>query len=135
MRTVQDVFPNLTVDLTVRYELIQTKNEIEDGEISKEMSDILERTQEVFPFTNNKIIPVWTKSLLFNSNKIKEMPRVIKHINSSVEQHIPGGQDSLEFNRISNLLMQDIFLKPLSDIQLKDLKATWASKRMIDVKL
>ena len=49
------------------------------------MTDVLSKTSKVFSFTNNALIPVWTKSLLFNSNMIKKMEDVIMHINSSKE--------------------------------------------------
>ena len=57
------------------------------------------------------------------------------HINSSKEQKGPESDsqqssgytypEKLSFNRITNLLLQDINLKPLSDIELKDLKTGW----------
>ncbi len=72
-------------DLKVTYKLVEKNNYGEEEEVDKEMSEVIEKTESVFMFTRNKLIPVWTKMLLFNSNMIKKMDKVIKHINNSDE--------------------------------------------------
>lgn len=45
--------------------------------------------------------------------------------------------EKLEFNRISNIISQDINLRPISDLQMKDLLKQWEneSKKICKVKL
>lgn len=70
---IKKCFPNISKDLTITYELVENNNKASEESISKEMTEVLDKTKKVFSFTDNKMIPVWTKMLLFNSNMIKKM--------------------------------------------------------------
>ena len=50
------------------------------------MQVIVNNTHKVFPFTNNRFVPTWAKSILYSSLKIKNVNLVLRHLNSSFEQ-------------------------------------------------
>ena len=94
--------------------------------------------EEVFPFTRpsengNYVCPKWVKSLLFKSNTISDVQKVIRFFNM-------GGETQLEKEhthdpKLSYLMIEDVFLTKLSEYEFSRIEERQDDPQKVQFKI